>query len=317
MNFGLVGAAGFVAPRHMRAIRDTGHRLVAAVDPNDSVGVIDSHFPEARFFTEIERFDRHVEKLRRKGEEDRVHYLSVCSPNYLHDAHVRLALRIGAHAICEKPLVINPWNLDQLLELEAEHETRIYTVLQLRSNPNLVALRERIQAATSSGERKEIELTYVTRRGAWYLVSWKGDLAKSGGLAMNLGVHFFDILGWIFGAPEEVSVHHSDARRMSGVVTFAGARVRWFLSCSGDDLPQVAREQELTAWRTMKIDGEEFEFSGNFTDLHTRVYEDILAGGGYGVEDARPAIELVHRIRNTEVSKPAPGDGHPLLGGEA
>lgn len=313
MNFALVGAAGFVAPRHMAAIRDTGNQLVAAVDPNDSVGVIDSYFPQARFFTEIERFDRHLEKLRRKGEDERVHYLSVCSPNYLHDAHVRLALRTGAHAICEKPLVINPWNVDQLRELEAEHETRVYTVLQLRMNPNLEALRERVQAEGTAGGRKEVELTYITRRGQWYMVSWKGDEAKSGGIAMNLGVHFFDILGWIFGPAEDVRLHLREPERMSGVITFPGARVRWFLSCSGDDLPAQATQQGHTAWRTMTIDGQEIEFSGGFTDLHTRVYEDILAGRGFGLDDARPAIETVYRIRQAEVTRPAEGDAHPLL----
>ncbi|MBL4844274.1 MAG: Gfo/Idh/MocA family oxidoreductase [Planctomycetes bacterium] len=315
-NFALVGAAGFVAARHMRAIRDTGNKLVATVDPHDNVGVIDSYFPDARFFTQIERFDRHLEKLRRKGEEERVHYLSVCSPNYLHDAHVRLALRTGAHAICEKPLVINPWNLDQLTELEAEHDTRIYTVLQLRMNPNLIALRERILAEGNSGGRREIELTYITRRGSWYLVSWKGDQAKSGGLAMNLGVHFFDVLGWIFGPAEDAQLHLDEPQRMAGVVLFPGARVRWYLSCSGDDLPPAATEKGLTAWRTMRVDGEEIEFSGNFTDLHTRVYEDLLAGGGYGIEDARPSIELIYKIRNTPLTAPG-DDAHPLLKGEA
>lgn len=311
-NFGLVGAAGFVAPRHLKAIRDTGNRLIAAADPHDSVGVLDGFFPEARFFTEIERFDRHLEKLRRRPEAERLHYLSVCSPNYLHDAHVRLALRLGAHAICEKPLVINPWNLTELCELEAETGRRVHTVMQLRHHPELRALRERLRAAPA-GRPLEVVLTYVSRRGAWYQVSWKGSEDKSGGLAMNLGVHFFDLLGWLFGPVEESALHLRTPGRMAGWLSFERARVRWLLSVDLQDVPATARAAGKTAWRSLTIDGQEVEFSDGFGDLHTRVYEDVLAGGGLTIDDARPAIEVVHAIRTAAVVTPARGAAHPLL----
>ena len=315
VNFGLVGAGGFVAPRHLRAIRDTGCSLIAAMDPNDSVGVLDSYFPDARFFTEIERFDRHMEKLRRRGDAERMHYLTVCSPNYLHDAHIRLALRLGAHAICEKPLVINPWNLDQLAELEAEHGTRVWCVMQLRHHPKLIALRERLRADPPR-EKADVVLTYISRRGPWYRVSWKGSEEKSGGLAMNLGVHFFDLLVWIFGAVEASAVHLADPSRMSGTLDLEHARVRWFLSVDRGDLPAEALAAGKTAWRALSLDGEEVEFSEGFTDLHTRVYEEILAGRGLGIADARPGIDAVHRIRTSPVVTPAAGSAHPLLAGD-
>lgn len=310
-NFALVGAAGFVAPRHLQAIRDTGNELVAALDPSDSVGVLDNYFPDVRFFTEFERFDRHLEKLRRRGESDRAHYLSVCSPNYLHDAHIRLALRLGADAICEKPLVVNPWNLDQLAELEREFGRRVWTVMQLRLHPTLIALRERLRATDAV---HDVVLTYITRRGPWYDVSWKGSADKSGGLAMNLGVHFFDLLAWLFGSFTASAVHLHEPRRMSGALRFERARVRWYLSVERAELPEAAVAQGRTAWRELTIDGEAVEFSGGFTDLHTRAYAGILAGQGLGIEDARPAIELVHRVRHADVEAPA-DDAHPLLPG--
>ncbi|MBZ0116816.1 MAG: Gfo/Idh/MocA family oxidoreductase [Sandaracinaceae bacterium] len=296
-NFAMLGVAGFVAPRHLRAIAQTGNRLVAACDPNDSVGVLDEYFLDAKFFTEVERFDRHLEKLRRRSDAERVHMLSICSPNYLHDAHVRLALRVGADAICEKPLVISPWNLDQLAELEHESSSRVFTVLQLRLVPSLVALRERMRDAP----RADVVLTYVTRRGPWYHVSWKGDEAKSGGLPTNIGIHFFDLLLWIFGPARQSELHLRDRDRWSGRLELERADVRWYLSTRVEDLPAEARERGAAAHRSLTVDGAELEFSGGFRDLHTRVYEDILAGGGYGIDDARPSIELTYRIRTSEV----------------
>jgi UDP-N-acetyl-2-amino-2-deoxyglucuronate dehydrogenase len=301
LNFGLIGAAGFIAPRHMQAILQTGHELVAAVDPHDCVGKLDSYFPNARFFTEIERFDRFLEKRRRGPEESRIHYVSICSPNYLHDAHVRLSLRVRAHAICEKPLVISPWNLDALEELEAEYERRVYTVLQLRLIPSLIALRESIQRSSTTG-RHDVCLSYITRRGAWYDVSWKGSPEKSGGVSMNIGIHFFDLLLWLFGSVEQSVVHLKTPRRMAGHLELERARIRWFLSTEADDLPDSVRQANGFAHRSMTLDGQEIEFSGGFTELHTRVYEEILAGRGTGVQDARPAIELVYAINQAEVS---------------
>ncbi|MFM7034253.1 MAG: Gfo/Idh/MocA family protein [Planctomycetia bacterium] len=299
-NFALIGAAGFIAPRHMQAIQDTGNRLVAAVDPHDCVGRLDSYFPETRFFTEIERFDRHLEKLRRGPDSDRVHYVSVCTPNYLHDAHVRLALRVHADVICEKPLVVSPWNLDALATLEEEYGSRVYNVLQLRLIDRLIALRDTV-ANSSSSTKAEVCLIYVTRRGAWYDVSWKGDQSKSGGIAMNIGVHFFDLLLWIFGGVENLEVHHRSSRRMAGTLEMERARVRWFLSVNGDDLPAATRSQGKFAFRSLTLDGEEIEFSDGFTDLHTRAYAEILAGRGFGIAEARPAIELVHAVNRAEV----------------
>ena len=313
-NFAIIGAGGFVAPRHLAAIRDTGNRLVAAIDPNDSVGVLDRYFPDVRFFTEIERFDRFLEKLRRRGEEERAHFVSVCSPNYLHDAHVRLAMRLHADAICEKPLVVSPWNLDQLVELESEYGRRVYTVLQLREHPALLALRARITggASAASGRKHDVVLTYVTRRGPWYFVSWKGSPEKSGGVAMNIGVHFFDLLGWLFGKVEASAVHLAEPARMAGSLELERARVRWFLSVDGQDLPAGSLDSGRPAFRSLTLDGEEVEFSEGFADLHTRVYAGVLAGRGYGIEDARPSIELVHRLRHAPVT-PRGGDRHPAL----
>lgn len=310
-NFALIGAAGYIAPRHMMAIQKTGNRLVAAVDRFDSVGVIDRYFPEAHFFTEIERFDRFLEKERRLDRGNRVDFISICSPNYLHDAHVRLAMRVHADALCEKPLVVSPWNLDQLAELEQEFGKRVHTVLQLRLHPDLVALKEKLEASPPS-ERVEVNLTYVTRRGPWYHVSWKGSDEKSGGLAMNIGVHFFDMLRWLFGPVERSEVHLHQRARMAGLLELQRARVRWFLSVKAEDLPKRSIEGGKPAFRSLTIDGEELEFSTVFEDLHVRVYEETLAGRGFGIEDARPSIELVHAIRHAVVTSPS-GVGHPWL----
>jgi len=313
-NFALIGAAGYIAPRHMKAIRDTGNRLVAAVDPHDSVGTLDEYFRDTRFFTEIERFDRYLEKLRRQGADDKVDYVTVCSPNYLHDAHVRLALRVHAHAICEKPLVISPWNLDALQDLEAEFSRRIYTVLQLRLLPAMRDLKQRFTAssASSAAPKPEICLSYITRRGPWYQSSWKGDVSKSGGIAMNIGIHFFDVLQWIFGSCDHSELHLRTDSRMAGLLELERARVKWFLSTDGRDLPAGYLEAGKPAHRSLTLDGEEIAFSSGFTELHTEVYRDILAGGGYGLADAKPSIQLVHRIRTSEVIGHG-GTCHPKL----
>ena len=311
MNFGLIGAAGYIAPKHLKAIHDTGNTLVAAVDPHDCVGGLDSFFPQARFFTEIERFDRFLEKCRRGHEDDRIDYVSICSPNYLHDAHVRLALRVKAHAICEKPLVISPWNLDALEELEAEHGRRVYTVLQLRLLPSLLDLKEKI-ALQAPRERADVCLTYVTRRGRWYDASWKGNHEKSGGVALNIGIHFFDLLHWLFGDVENSKVHLNGPRKMAGLLHLERAKVRWFLSTDLDDLPEDIVQNGGHAYRSMTYDGQEIEFSCGFTDLHTHVYEDILAGRGMGIGDARPAIELAHTINKSDAELSL-ADAHPLV----
>ena len=311
-NFALVGAAGFVAPRHMKAIKDTGNQLVAAVDPHDSVGVLDSHFPAARFFTEIERFDRHPEKLRREDEGSQVDYVSVCSPNYLHDAHVRLAMRVGAHAICEKPLVINPWNLDQLKAVEDDHGKRVYTVLQLRLHEQLQALKAKIDAEPA-GKKHQVDLAYITRRGQWYNASWKGSPERSGGVAMNIGIHFFDMLMWLYGRPEFTQMHLRDTRRMAGSLELERANVRWFLSIDAEDLPDDVKANGGHAYRSITADGEEIDMSAGFADLHTRVYEDVLAGGGFSIDDARPAVELVYDIRQQDLADAAGDAAHPML----
>lgn len=311
MNFGLIGAAGYIAPKHLKAIHDTGNQLVAAVDPHDCVGGLDSFFPQARFFTEIERFDRYLEKCRRGPEEGRVDYVSICSPNYLHDAHVRLAMRVKADAICEKPLVISPWNLDALEDLEAEHGCRVHSVLQLRLLDSLIELRKKIQQEVAR-ERADICLTYITRRGRWYDSSWKGSIEKSGGVAMNIGIHFFDLLHWLFGGVEQSKVHLNSSRRMAGVLHLERARVRWFLSTDADDLPSDVVENGGYAYRSMTYDGQEIEFSSGFTDLHTRVYEEIFAGRSTGIRDARPAIETAHSIKSSE-TEISLADAHPLV----
>jgi len=308
-NFAVTGVAGFVAPRHLRAIYDTGNRVVTAVDPNDSVGMLDSFGYDIRFFREIERFDRHLDKRRRSGPDERVHYVSICSPNYLHDAHARIALRNEADVICEKPLVVNPWNLDALEQLEVETGHRVYTVLQLRLHPDLVTLRERLMAAP--GRRHQVQLSYVTSRGAWYDMSWKGIEAHSGGVSANVGIHFFDLLIWLFGGVRDSRVHHRDARCFSGALDLERADVQWFLSVDRHDLPFAAVPGKSATFRSITVDGADVEFSDGFTDLHRRVYEACLGGEGFGIPDARPSIELVHRIRHDHLQPST--DVHPFL----
>ena len=298
-NFAMIGVAGYVAPRHLKAITDTGNRRVAATDPHDAVGVLDRFGFDVRFFTEIERFDRHLEKLRRGPDADRVHCVSICSPNYLHDAHIRLALRAGCDVICEKPIVVNPWNLDALKTIEAETGRRVFTVLQLRYHPAIVALRERVLAAGT--KEHEVDLRYVTRRGPWYFVSWKGDEAKSGGLAMNIGVHFFDLLLWIFGKETSLTVTRRDPAHLEGTMTLERARVRWLLSVDPAHLPAGPDGKRRNVYRAFTVDGTEIEFSEGFEDLHTTVYREVLAGRGFGIDDAHPSIDLVHRVRHQAV----------------
>ncbi|MFT0547437.1 Gfo/Idh/MocA family protein [Allopusillimonas ginsengisoli] len=309
--FALIGAAGYIAPRHMHAIKATGNELVAAMDPNDSVGIIDSHFPNADFFTEFERFDRHVDKMRRANHSKSIHYVSICSPNYLHDSHMRFALRSGADAICEKPLVLNPWNIDALQVLERDTGHKVNTILQLRVHPSIVALREKVQSQPRD-TKHEVDLTYITSRGHWYLRSWKGDLKKSGGIATNIGVHFFDMLHFIFGELQENVVHHSSDTKAAGYLEYEHARARWFLSVDVNDVPTAQRAAGQRTYRSITVDGEEIEFSGGFTDLHDRSYEEILAGRGYGLEDNRNAINTVSTIRNASLA-PLSGDYHPFL----
>lgn len=301
LNFAVIGAGGYVAPRHLKAIRDTGNRLAAAVDPKDSVGLLDQFSFDVKFFTEIERFDRHLEKLRRNSEQERIHYVSICSPNYLHDAHCRLAMRVGADVICEKPLVINPWNLDALQEIEFETNCRINTVLQLRVHPELLKLKARLDREGSNTQHAVV-LSYITSRGNWYHVSWKGQPEKSGGVATNIGIHFFDLLIWLFGPVINVKVYRADNSRISGFVELEKAQVRWFLSVDHHDLPLAAQQAHKTTFRSITVDDQEVEFSDGFGDLHTCVYENTLAGNGFGIADARPSIELTYRIRNSEIS---------------
>lgn len=308
----MTGVGGFVAPRHLKAIYDTGHRVVAAADPNDSVGVLDRFGFDIRFFRETERLDRHLDTLRRGPAGGRVDYVTICSPNYLHDAHIRLALRNEADAICEKPLVVNPWNLDALEALERETGRRVYTILQLRVHPTLVALREAL-LDERDGRRHQVELTYITSRGSWYDVSWKGSERHSGGVAANIGIHFFDLLAWLFGDVAAVEVHHRSARCYSGRLELAHADVCWLLSVDRADLPPEVGPTGRSTYRSIKVDGRELEFSEGFTDLHTRVYERCLSGDGFGIADARPSIELVHRLRTAPVVTKG-GKPHPLLG---
>lgn len=294
----------------MKAIQDTANTLVAALDPNDSVGIIDSHFPDAHFFTEFERFDRHIDKLRRNHDQQ-IDYFSVCSPNYLHDSHMRFALRSGADAICEKPLVLNPWNIDGLTEMEQQTGQKIHTILQLRVHPSIIALRERIMNSPKD-EKHEVDLTYVTSRGRWYLQSWKGDTRRSGGIATNIGVHFFDMLHFLFGNLQENVVHLNEPTRAAGYLEYERARCRWFLSLDVSDVPENVRATGQRTYRSITVDGEEIEFSGGFTDLHTRSYEGILAGQGFGVEENRVAIETVSTIRDA-VPSLSQGSLHPFV----
>lgn len=310
-KFGLIGAAGYIAPRHMQAIKATGNTLVAAYDPNDSVGVIDSHFPDADFFTEFERFDRHVDKLRRANHGNKLDFVSICSPNYLHDSHMRFGLRSGCDVICEKPLVLNPWNIDGLLEIERDTCHKVNTILQLRVHPSIIALRDQVRAAQRA-TKHEVDLTYITSRGHWYLQSWKGDVKKSGGIATNIGVHFFDMLHFIFGALQHNVVHLASETKAAGYLEYEHARVRWFLSVDVADVPAAQRLVGQRTYRSITVDGEEIEFSGGFTDLHTRSYEEILAGRGYGLEENRTAIATVAAIRGATPAALA-GDYHPFL----
>ena len=308
-NFALIGASGYIAPRHLKAIKDTDSNLLAALDRFDSVGIMDSYFPDAAFFVETERFDRHIEKLKYdKGIE--LDYVSICTPNYLHDAHIRMALRRGADAICEKPLVLNPWNLDALANMEKESGQRVWNILQLRLHQSIIDLKKKVDAAPKN-KVFDIDLTYLTSRGNWYYTSWKGDYSKSGGIATNIGVHFYDMLSWIFGDVKENIVHVQTHDRASGYLEFERARVRWFLSINYDLIPQEIKAKGQRTYRSITIEGEELEFSGGFSDLHTKVYDGVLEGNGYGLEDARQAIEIVHTIRN---SKPIglKGEFHPL-----
>jgi UDP-N-acetyl-2-amino-2-deoxyglucuronate dehydrogenase len=307
-NFAITGVGGYIAPRHLTAIVETGNRVVAAVDPHDAVGVLDRFSFDCRFFTEFERFDRHLEKLRRGPADGRVDFVSICSPNHLHDAHTRLALRVGADAICEKPLVINPWNLDALEEIERETGRRVFTILQLRVHPSLIALRDEL---VGSPRHHEVSLTYITSRGPWYEVSWKGSIERSGGIATNIGVHFFDLLLWLFGGVAGSEVHLSEPGRMAGRLELDLATVRWFLSTDRRDLPFTPRPGERTTFRSIVVDGREIEFTDGFANLHTRVYEQTLSGHGFGIADARGAIELTHRIRHQPVTLPRQSP-HPL-----
>lgn len=308
-NFALIGASGYVAPKHLKAIKDTNNNLLVALDKFDSVGIIDSYFPKADFFVEFERFDRHIEKL--KYDKNTVlDYISICTPNYLHDSHIRTALRRGADAICEKPLVLNPWNIDSLAQMEKETGKKVYNILQLRVHQSIIDLKDKIAKAPKD-KIFDVDLTYLTSRGNWYYTSWKGSESKSGGIASNIGVHFFDMLSWIFGDLKENIVHIHEHDRAAGYLEFDKARVRWFLAINEDVLPDNVKEKGQRTYRSITIEGEELEFSGGFTDLHTRVYEDILSGNGYGLEDARQAIEIVHDIRN---SNPVglKGEYHPF-----
>lgn len=304
-SFALIGASGYIAPRHMRAIKDTGGALKVAFDPNDSVGVIDSFFPQAHFFTEFERFDRHVDKMKRRGE--RVDFVSICSPNYLHDAHIRFGLRSGSDVICEKPLVLNPWNIEGLYEIERESGRKVNTILQLRLHPAILALREKVQASDTI---HSVDLTYITSRGRWYHASWKGDAAKSGGVATNIGVHFFDMLSFVFGPLQSQTANLRDESRAGGILHYQKADVRWFLSVDAADLPAHVRGAQTT-YRSITVDAEEVEFSGGFTDLHTVSYQEILAGRGYGLEDVRASIEVVSEFRTAPLV--SGGERHPFI----
>lgn len=310
-DFALIGVGGYIAPRHLKAIKETGNRLVAALDPSDSVGIIDSYFPDADFFTEFERFDRHIDLRRRASELRCIDYLSICSPNYLHDSHIRFAMRSGADAICEKPLVLNSWNIDGLAEIERDTGQRVNTILQLRLHPSIIALKERIDTAPDD-TKHDVDLTYITSRGHWYLQSWKGDTKKSGGIATNIGVHFFDMLHFVFGRLQSNVVHLSNDKSAAGCLEYDKARVRWFLSIDVENVPESLREHGQRTYRSITVDGEEIEFSEGFTDLHTRSYEEILAGRGFGLEENRVAIETVSKIRSAELTSLS-GDYHPFV----
>lgn len=295
-KFALIGAAGYIAPRHMKAIKDTGNELVAAFDPYDGVGIIDSYFPEAKFFTEFERFDRHLEKLKRNNEK--IDYVSICSPNYLHDAHIRFGLRTGCDVICEKPIVLNPWNIDAIEEIERESNNKVYTILQLRLHHSIKTLKQKVDNSPKD-EVFDIELKYFTSRGEWYYHSWKGDISKSGGIATNIGVHFFDMLGWIFGDLEENNVEFHNKSSAKGKLKFKKANVNWHLSIDYNQIPENIKSEGKRTFRTLNINGEEIEFSDGFTELHTDSYKEIIEGNGFSISESKKAIQIVHSIRNS------------------
>jgi len=308
-RFALIGVAGYVAARHLKAIKETGNVLVAALDKADNVGILDSYFPQANFFIEFERFDRHVDKLRRQGAK--IDYVSICSPNYLHDSHIRFALRSNADAICEKPLVLNPWNIDALKVFEEETQNKIFAILQLRLHPSIIRLKKSIEEGPA-GQVRDIDLTYITSRGRWYAVSWKGDPIKAGGIATNIGIHFFDMLTWIFGSVKENILHLSQPTKAAGYLALDRARIRWFLSVDADDMPAPIRDKGVRTYRSITIDGEVLDFTEGLTDLHTESYRRILNGEGFSLEDARKSIELTYAIRTLPASA-AKGDRHPYL----
>lgn len=310
-NFVLIGAGGYIAPRHMKAIKDTGNDLIAAMDVNDSVGIIDSYFPEADFFTEFERLDRHIDKLRRDQNGHAVDFVSICSPNYLHDSHIRFALRSNADAICEKPIVLNHWNIDALQAVEQDTGRKVHTILQLRLHPAIIALKNQIDA-TPPGSKFDVDLTYITSRGKWYFHSWKGDDKKSGGVSTNIGVHFFDMLHFVFGQVVANKLHYRDEFKAAGYLEYERARVRWFLSVNYEDVPESAKKEGKRTYRSLTMNGQSIEFSDGFTDLHTRVYENILQGQGFSLEENRVAIEIVGDIR-TQNPIGLVGDYHPFL----
>ena len=310
-NFALIGAAGYIAPRHLKAIKDTNNNLIAALDKFDSVGVMDSYFPNADFFVEFERFDRHIEKLKR-NQHINLDYVSICTPNYLHDSHIRMALRRGADAICEKPIVLNPWNIDALIAIEKESQGNIHTILQLRLHEAIIQLKNKVDLANKKG-KYDIDLTYITSRGKWYDISWKGDESKSGGIATNIGVHFYDMLSWVFGNVQENVVHLREKNKAAGYLEFENARVRWFLSIDEEDLPKEVKEKNQRTFRSISIDDEELEFSEGFTELHTKSYQKILLNEGFGLEEVRSSIEIVHAIRNQEIAQL--GEKHPFVSG--
>ncbi|MES2701971.1 MAG: Gfo/Idh/MocA family oxidoreductase [Bacteroidota bacterium] len=308
-NFAMIGAAGYIAPRHLMAIKDTNNDLLAALDRFDSVGILDSYFPGAHFFTEFERFDRHIDKLRRK--DTKIDYVSICTPNYLHDSHIRFALRNNADAICEKPLVLNPWNLEALKEIERETGNQVYNILQLRLHPSIIALKEKIIAGDDD-KVYDVDLTYLTSRGNWYFNSWKGDIGKSGGIATNIGIHFFDMLTWIFGKVRENIVHISEPDTAAGLLYLDKARVRWFLSINEHYIPAEVRATGKRTFRAITVDEKEIEFSEGFGNLHTRSYEEIMKGNGFGLLEAMPSIETVHDIRVIAPTVPK-GEYHPFI----
>lgn len=308
-NFALIGIAGYIAPRHLQAIRDTNNNLVAALDKFDTVGILDSYFPSTDFFTEFERFDRHLDKQRRQG--NKIDYVSICTPNYLHDSHIRFAMRHQADAICEKPLVLSPWNIDALAEIEKETGKKVHTILQLRLHPSIIALKKEVEESPKE-KTFDVDLTYITSRGHWYKTSWKGDESKSGGVATNIGIHFFDMLAWVFGSVKSNTVHLMNADSAAGVLTLEKATVRWFLSIDYNNIPDELKAKGKRTYRSLTMEGKEIEFSDGFTDLHTKSYEHILSGSGFGLKEARPSIQTAYEIRNQPIT-PLQGDFHPML----